>query len=119
MRPFFRRRPAQHTAERLTDCPLCAADCVNPTAWEQNDDGSWWMRLRCGACGTMRELTVPDDEAQRYDRQLDRGMNAIAAVVRRLDREHMAREVETLAEALRLDLLDAGDFALRPGHSRA
>jgi hypothetical protein len=37
--------------------------------------------------------------------------DAIAATLRRLDRERMTVEVEALATALRLDLLDSGDCA--------
>ena len=35
----------------------------------------------------------------------------IAAAVRRLEREQMAEQADALATALRLDLIDAADFA--------
>jgi hypothetical protein len=38
-------------------------------------------------------------------------MSEIALILRRPEREAMARDAETFAAALELDLLDAGDFA--------
>jgi hypothetical protein len=38
-------------------------------------------------------------------------MAEVALALHRLERERMAREAETFATALDLDLLDAGDFA--------
>lgn len=95
----------------LTICRSCRADCVIPTAWMPQPDSSWWMYLRCGACGASRDVVVPDSAAQRYDADLDRGTHEIAAALRRLEREQMAEEADALATALRLDLLDASDFA--------
>ena len=69
------------------------------------------MRLRCGECESIGEVVVSDATAQRYDRRLDKGMSEIALILRRLEREAMARDAETFATALELDLLDAGDFA--------
>ena len=82
-----------------------------PTEWMQQPDSSWWMYLRCGSCGASREVVVPDSAAQRYDADLDRGTHEIAAALRRLEREQMAEQADALATALRLDLLDATDFA--------
>jgi hypothetical protein len=84
---------------------------VIPTAWMPQTDSSWWMYLRCGACGAAREVVVSDAAAQRYDADLDRGTHEIAAALRRLECEQMAEEADALATALRLDLLDASDFA--------
>ena len=39
---------------------MCAADFVNPVDWEPVGDTQWWMLLRCGACDTWREVTVPN-----------------------------------------------------------
>ena len=95
----------------LTICQSCGADSVIPTEWTQQVDSSWWMHLRCGSCGAFREVVVPDAAAQRYDADLDRGTHEIAAALRRLEREQMAEQADALATALRLDLIDAADFA--------
>jgi uncharacterized Zn finger protein len=84
---------------------------VNPVEWESVGDTGWWMLLRCGECGTAREVTVSDDEAARFDIALTRRTSPIQRAVERLDLERMAADVETLILALQRDLIDAGDFA--------
>jgi hypothetical protein len=61
-------------------------------------------------CSAMRELIATDEEAQRYGRELDRGVALIAGELARLERERMADEARMLSEALERDLIDAGDF---------
>ena len=53
---------------------------------------------------------VPDAAAERYDHDLNRGMDKIATVLQRLDLERMAEKAESFAAALELDLVDADDF---------
>jgi len=103
------RRSARDAS--LTICQSCGADSVIPTEWTQQPGSGWWMHLRCGSCGAFREVVVPDAAAQRYDADLDRGTHEIAAALRRLEREQMAEQADALATALRLDLIDAADFA--------
>jgi hypothetical protein len=103
---IFNRRPAT-----LSDCTDCGADFVHPVEWSPNDGGTWWMLLRCGACGTSREATVPDEEAERYDRELDMAEYHMRRAADRLSEEQLAEEAETFATALELDLIGAEDFA--------
>ena len=95
----------------LNVCADCHADSVHPVEWREADDKHWWMRLRCGACCLEREVTVTDDVAQRYGKDLDAAEAVIDRALRELDCERMAHEVEAFAEALERDLIDAGDFA--------
>ena len=108
-----RRRPRLPRAAdaALRICRLCRSDYVVPVDSGIADEEHWWLRLRCGQCGIGREVTITNDEAQRYERELGVGMAVIERVVRDIDRESMEREVETLIEALRHDLVDASDFA--------
>jgi len=92
---------------------------VSPIQWREQDEINWWMRLRCGQCGEMREAVVSQEVADRYDRALDRTSDTIVSTLARLDRERMTAEVEAFTTALRLDLFDAGDFAARRGASGA
>jgi hypothetical protein len=107
---FFKRRPAS-----LADCTACGADFVHPVEWSPNDGGTWWMLLRCGACGVSREETVPDAEADRYDRELDLAEDRMLRVAERLSRERLAAEADSFATALELDLIGVEDFARPPG----
>jgi len=115
---LFNRRsrrlgPTARAGAALRLCALCRSDCVVPVDHRVADDDHWWMRLRCGECGSARELTVTNDEAQRYDRALSRGMAVMAGVADALDRECMEHELRMLISALRDDLIDASDFAGR------
>jgi hypothetical protein len=92
------------------DCPSCGWDLVNPVSWNDVDESTWWMRLRCGACGFVREVETSNEEAQRFDADLDRGLAAIAAAVAKLDRVEMAAVSDAFSVALERDLLTPDDF---------
>jgi hypothetical protein len=89
---FSRRRRQPSPGSGLHQCALCQSDFVVPVEAEALDEGRWDMRLRCGQCGTYRDVVVSDEVAKRYDLDLNRGMAEIAA-------------------ALEHDLIDDGDFA--------
>jgi hypothetical protein len=95
----------------LTFCRSCRSDNVSPIEWTDQGKSGWWMHLRCGSCEASREVEVSDAAAKRYDIDLNRGTREIAASLWSIEREQMAHQAEVFATALRLDLLDAGDFA--------
>ena len=105
-----RRRIWSRPGSGLNVCPCCRSDFVVPVDWEEADDTHWWIRLRCGECGHVREVTVEDDVAQRFDRALDASMVALRAAVASIDRDAMEHDLDTLIGALRYDLIDASDF---------
>lgn len=113
----FLRRTAGRRArpDELIVCPSCGADFVSPLEWAQHDETAWWMRLRCGQCGDVREVVASQEVADRFDRELDRASDVLASMLARVDRERMNAEVEAFTTALRLDLFDAGDFTARRG----
>lgn len=112
---IFRRRPCRSPDSELIVCLTCGSDFVSPIRWGEQDEINWWLRLRCGQCGEMRDAVVSQEVADRYDRALDRTSDTIVATLARLDRQRMTAEVEAFATALRLDLFDAADFAARRG----
>jgi transcription elongation factor Elf1 len=99
----------------LADCTACGADFVHPVDWRPLDSNSWWMLLRCGACGASREETVPNAEADRYDRELDLAEHRMRRAAERLSQERLAEQADSFATALELDLIGAEDFARPPG----
>jgi hypothetical protein len=103
---IFKRRRAT-----LADCSACGADFVHPVEWSPNDGGTWWMLLRCGACGTSREETVPDEEAERYDRELDLAEHRMRRAADELGKELLEEQADSFVTALRLDLIGVEDFA--------
>jgi hypothetical protein len=107
----FNRRRQPPRASDLHRCQVCYDDSVVPVEAEPIDPDRWEMRLRCGQCGTYRDVIVSNDAAKRYDQELNHGMAEIAAAVERDDRERMSAEVRAFVGALEHDLIDAGDFA--------
>ena len=112
MRGFSFRRPVKSSDPEadLTICQSCGSGYVIPTDWAERDEARWWMRLRCGECGSGREAVVSDATAQRYDQRLQHGMDELARALHQQEREQLARDAKTIAIALELDLLDADDF---------
>jgi uncharacterized Zn finger protein len=100
----------QGMSGRLIYCPSCGSAYVNPVEWRERDELRWWMRLRCGECGFVREVVVSNEEAAFYESDLDHGVAKIASAVARLDRERMIAESDALTAALERDLIDPGDF---------
>jgi hypothetical protein len=106
---FNRRQPPPGSG--LHQCQLCHDDSVVPVEAEALEHGRWDLRLRCGQCGTYRNVVVSDDVANRYSQDLDRGMAEIGAALQRQDRERMTAEAQVFIAALEHDLIDAADFA--------
>jgi ribosomal protein S27AE len=93
---------------RLVDCGRCGSDFVNPVARHEQGETTvqlgwgvsmtrWWIRLRCGQCGDVREVEVSDAEAKRFKRELERGVADVAAGVARIEHDG----AEALMAALR------------------
>jgi hypothetical protein len=94
----------------LVVCDRCGDGFVNPVSWREADDAHWWIRLRCGQCGHVREVELTDEQAQRYDRELARGVAEVAAALVRLEQERMIADSDTLTAALERDLIGPDDF---------
>ena len=109
---FARRTPPPGSGLHL--CHLCHDDFVVPVWWEETDDQQWHMLLRCAQCETYREITVGDDVAAAYERDLERGRAEITATLERSDRARMLAELPVLIAALKHDLIDAADFRTWP-----
>ncbi len=82
-----------------------------PLEWEPLDEDNWWIACRCGECGHHREALLSNAQAASWDVELCRQTDAIARAADRLDRERMTAEATAFTAALRLDLIDATDFA--------
>jgi hypothetical protein len=103
------RRP--NAGSDLERCPSCQTDFVYPVEWEPESKESWWILLRCGECDDWREVTVPNDVAERFDVELDRRADVMHRALHKIDREQMIASANTMIAALRHNLIDAADFA--------
>jgi hypothetical protein len=111
---LFIRLFANARADSPAVCSACGDDFVYPVHWHPEDDEHWWMLLRCGGCGERRQVTLPDIEAHRFDRELDEAERQITLAADRLSHERFEAEVPAFAAALEHDLIDAADFARQP-----
>ena len=101
------------TLSALSTCLACGARRVWPVVWEERGRSRWWLRVRCGECGTFREVVVDDAELGRFDVDLEDAAEEIGAALAEFERECMLAEGRCLRKALELDLIDASDFDLR------
>lgn len=99
-----------HHRSSLTTCVLCGRDFVTPVRWEPVGVDRWWIFVRCGDCGTSREVTVSNAEAERYDEELVVGQKAIWTAADALEHERLEAEVAVFASALAEGLIEASDF---------
>ena len=58
---------------------------------------------------------MPDEDAERYDRELDLAEHRMRCAADRLSKERLEDQADSFATALELDLIGAEDFARPPG----
>jgi hypothetical protein len=103
-------RDGAGTATRLDLCPSCGEGFVYPVTWTESGPADWWVLLRCGGCGTWRDVVASNCAVAAFERMLNQEMAVIRAAAERLARESLSAQVETFGAALRLDLIGADDF---------
>jgi len=95
----------------LHECRACGARAVALVDTRLTDGERTAFLVRCGACGETRETVPSKAEAAEYEARLGEQRAAIEADLVRLEALRMQEEIDGFAEALRRDLIDAGDFA--------
>ena len=88
----------------------CGSRFVTAVESKEIGGGARRLLLRCGECATWRDAIAPPGAARAFDRASALQLEAIARALERLDLERMADQAEAFSTALRLDLIDAGDF---------
>jgi hypothetical protein len=81
------RRDDGETGVRLDLCSECGQGFVYPLSWSESGAADWWLHLRCGGCGTVREVVASNCAVEAFDRLLDGEMEMIEAAAERLERE--------------------------------
>src|SRR5690242_17920229 len=77
---------------RLSLCPVCRRDFVVPVGWDERDETSWFMRLRCGGCGYRFDVIASDIEVDAFCREVDRVLDRFERAAARLERERLEAE---------------------------
>lgn len=103
-------RKRAKTATHLEVCTQCGEGFVYPVTWTESGASGWWLLLRCGGCGTWRDVVASNHVVAAFDRLLDEQAYVIRAAAERLAREALSSQADAFAAAMRLDLLTADDF---------
>lgn len=97
----------------LEVCLVCREECVSMVRCTRAGDGTWWLLLRCGACGTWHDTFACDDDVAALQKAIRRGVHSLAERVMCLDLERMGSQAEAFSQALQLDLIGPDDFISR------
>jgi hypothetical protein len=84
---WLRRDGGRGDARRLDLCSECGEAFVYPVSWTESGAADWWLHLRCGSCGTVRDVVASNFAVEEFDRLLDGEMEMIEAAAARLERE--------------------------------
>lgn len=91
---------SEKAAPELHICPDCSCDLVYPVAWEEADETSWAVRLRCPNCEWRAAGVFGEDAVLRFDEKLDHGTQELVSDLRQLTRANMEEDVERFALAI-------------------
>ena len=94
----------------LEFCLACGQDFVSIVRCTRVGGDTWWLRLRCGACGGWHETVAGDEAVAALQRAIARGVHTVAESARDMDLERMSRQAEAFSAALELDLIGPDDF---------
>jgi hypothetical protein len=113
LRRWLRSRRGPQRAASGADL-RCCSDCgkafAYPVTWTESGPADWWLLLRCGSCGSWRDVVASNPVVADYDRILDADLDTIRDAAAHLEREALRDAADTFGLALRLDLLTADDF---------
>ena len=82
----------------LESCLVCGQDFVSMARCTRADGETWWLLLRCGACGTWHETFARDEPVAALQRAISRGVHSLRL------------QADAFCEALELDLIGPDEF---------
>lgn len=109
------KAPPAPTEDHLRDgdlhvCGSCHGKFVQPLEWSEASSCHWEITLRCPDCGWIGTGVFAQEAVDRFDRELDHGMEALTADLEQVTATNMLEEIERFAAALHADFIVADDF---------
>lgn len=98
------------TERDLHLCVNCDSTLVYPVQWEEADERTWSVTLRCPNCEWTEAGVFAQDQCDRFDDELEAGTEALTRDYRQLVTANMVDEVERFAAALHADAILPVDF---------
>ena len=98
VRRVARATPAPTNLDR---CPQCASDLVYPFAWDDADERTYELAVRCPNCEWTEVGTHDWDTVQRLEERLEQGERALIADLQTLMRANVEEDFERFIAALR------------------
>ena len=103
----------EETAPARTElhiCPDCSSDLVYPIDWEEADNSSWKVSLRCPNCEWEATGIFSQDVVDDFDERLDEGTEQVVFDLKQLMHANMSEEIDRFVEALDAEALLPEDF---------
>jgi len=91
-------------------CRDCGSDLVTPLRWEQTDEETWYLALRCPECESVDDIVLGRSTMERFIAQLHAQKRALIADLRHWERARFREDVERLLALVDADLVVADDF---------
>jgi hypothetical protein len=91
-------------------CTDCRSELVYPTDWQEAGPEHWEVELRCPNCEWRGGGVFHQNLVERFDDELDRGIDVLLSDYRALVSSNMEDEVERFAKALGADAILPADF---------
>jgi hypothetical protein len=98
------------TCTDLRLCPACEAPFVQPESWAPLENGHWAVELECPACDWSGAGVYDAEAVERFDRAFDEDIDAMNALLLKLEQEQMAHDAERFAAALHAGAVMPEDF---------
>jgi hypothetical protein len=91
-------------------CPRCTSELVQPTGWEEQRHGHWYLELACPNCAWHDAGVFGSVQVEAFEDNLDEGLRDMLEDLQRLAQSNLAGEFERFARALDADLILPEDF---------
>ncbi len=96
----------------LCNCTQCTSKLVQPIDWSLVGKTHWLLERECPSCGDRTKGVFSQEAVDRYDGELEQGVEDLRKTLRRVTRSVMESELEQFTVALAVDAILPEDFGM-------